>query len=45
MTLDAVAEPRPLTSQGPRVFSVRVRDDGVALVTYDVPGEIGRAHV
>jgi 3-hydroxyacyl-CoA dehydrogenase/enoyl-CoA hydratase/3-hydroxybutyryl-CoA epimerase len=39
MTLEALAIPRPPAPQGSGVFSVRVRDDGVAVVTYDVPGE------
>jgi 3-hydroxyacyl-CoA dehydrogenase / enoyl-CoA hydratase / 3-hydroxybutyryl-CoA epimerase len=39
MTLEAIGNARPETRQGARVFSVLVRDDGVAIVTYDVPGE------
>jgi 3-hydroxyacyl-CoA dehydrogenase / enoyl-CoA hydratase / 3-hydroxybutyryl-CoA epimerase len=39
MTLEASTGTRATPPQPPRVFSVRVRDDGVAMVTYDVPGE------
>jgi 3-hydroxyacyl-CoA dehydrogenase/enoyl-CoA hydratase/3-hydroxybutyryl-CoA epimerase len=39
MNLETTTEPRPAASSGSRVFSTRVRDDGVAIVTYDVPGE------
>jgi len=39
MTLGAAPEPRPANPRDARVFSTRVRNDGVAVVTYDVPGE------
>jgi 3-hydroxyacyl-CoA dehydrogenase / enoyl-CoA hydratase / 3-hydroxybutyryl-CoA epimerase len=39
MTLEASVGPRATPLQPSRVFSVRVREDGVAVVTYDVPGE------
>jgi 3-hydroxyacyl-CoA dehydrogenase/enoyl-CoA hydratase/3-hydroxybutyryl-CoA epimerase len=39
MTLHSAIEPRRSEADAPRVFSVRVREDGVAMVTYDVPGE------
>ena len=39
MTLEASIGARAPAPQPSRVFSVRVREDGVAVVTYDVPGE------
>ncbi|HKQ69884.1 MAG TPA: fatty acid oxidation complex subunit alpha FadJ [Polyangiaceae bacterium] len=38
MTLEALSVPEPEKSAS-SVFTMRVRDDGVAVVTYDVPGE------
>ncbi|HMJ51667.1 MAG TPA: fatty acid oxidation complex subunit alpha FadJ [Polyangiaceae bacterium] len=39
MNLQTTAETRAPQPPASRVFTVRVRDDGVAVVTYDVPGE------
>jgi len=39
VTLEASMGSRVAPPQPSRVFSVRVREDGVAVVTYDVPGE------
>jgi 3-hydroxyacyl-CoA dehydrogenase / enoyl-CoA hydratase / 3-hydroxybutyryl-CoA epimerase len=39
MTLEASVGPRAAPPQPARVFSLRIREDGVAVITYDVPGE------
>ena len=39
MTLESYVNARPASPSSPRALSVDVRDDGIAIVTYDVPGE------
>jgi 3-hydroxyacyl-CoA dehydrogenase / enoyl-CoA hydratase / 3-hydroxybutyryl-CoA epimerase len=39
MTLESVVDSKPTSAVKESALSVRVRDDGVAVVTYDVPGE------
>ena len=39
MTLESVVDSQPSSAAKGSALSVRVRDDGVAVVTYDVPGE------
>jgi 3-hydroxyacyl-CoA dehydrogenase/enoyl-CoA hydratase/3-hydroxybutyryl-CoA epimerase len=39
MTLESVVDSKPATAAKGGALSLRLRDDGVAVVTYDVPGE------
>jgi 3-hydroxyacyl-CoA dehydrogenase/enoyl-CoA hydratase/3-hydroxybutyryl-CoA epimerase len=39
MTLETVVDSKPRAPASGGILSIRVRDDGVAVVTYDVPGE------
>jgi 3-hydroxyacyl-CoA dehydrogenase/enoyl-CoA hydratase/3-hydroxybutyryl-CoA epimerase len=38
-TADAAADPKPKGGQAPKTLSLEVTPEGVAIITYDVPGE------